>query len=619
MEGGSSGPLYSLQSSLPRLPVPTLEETFSRYLKSIEPIAKQHEFQTSVAAAREFLRPGGLGEKLQARLIRRFKDRQDSSWLAEWWNKLGYLHDREPVVFFVSYFYHFSDSPRAAEDRTQTGRAAALLHAALEFRRHVFKGTLPPEKVGKKGTPLCSTAYKYMFNACRVPDESADRVRLYPAAGNHHVLVIRRNRFYIVHVTDADGQPLSPRDIQHQLQAVIDQAGTPSEAPEARPVGVLTSWDRTQWAAAREQLVADGNGGLLERAEAAALVVCLDEGAPERRADVARALWHGDGRNRHFDKSVQIVVFRNGKAGLVGEHSMMDGMPTLRLADFMMKKTMGFSTTSTTAGATDGGASHPMGWTPVPVTPPRPLDLALSPASLRAIATAEVAFDQLVDEHEMNVLEFTGYGANTIKTFKVSPDAFVQMTLQLGVFKMTGEFWATYEPAQVRKFLHGRTACVRSLSSAAKEWVLSMEDDGDRRPTARRLDLLRKAAESHIEYARSAAEGKDVDRHLFGLQRVLAADESCSVFSDPVFARSKHWRMSTSHLTHEMFDGWGWGEVVPDGVGVAYSIKKRSLLFTVACRHRPEGWSSALCHHLQEALLDMRALCEHAPGTASKL
>lgn len=36
---------------------------------------------------------------------------------------------------------------------------------------------------------------------------------------------------------------------------------------------------------------------------------------------------HGDGRNRHFDKSVQIVVFRNGKAGLVGEHSMMDGMP----------------------------------------------------------------------------------------------------------------------------------------------------------------------------------------------------------------------------------------------------------------------------------------------------
>lgn len=49
---------------------------------------------------------------------------------------------------------------------------------------------------------------------------------------------------------------------------------------------------------------------------------------------------------------------------------------------------------------------------------------------------------------------------------------------------------------------------MRALSKAAKDWVLSMEkdDQADRRPTAHRLDLLRRAAESHIEYARSAAE-----------------------------------------------------------------------------------------------------------------
>lgn len=98
------------------------------------------------------------------------------------------------------------------------------------------------------------------------------------------------------------------------------------------PVGVLTTLGRTEWASARGQLLADGNEELLERAEAAALVVCLDESAPQSRAQVARALWHGDGRNRHFDKSVQIVVFSNGKAGLVGEHSMMDGMPVRKRA-----------------------------------------------------------------------------------------------------------------------------------------------------------------------------------------------------------------------------------------------------------------------------------------------
>lgn len=40
---------------------------------------------------------------------------------------------------------------------------------------------------------------------------------------------------------------------------------------------------------------------------------------------------------------------------------------------------------------------------PMQVTPPRQLDFALSPASLRNIAVAEAAFDSLVDAHEVSV------------------------------------------------------------------------------------------------------------------------------------------------------------------------------------------------------------------------
>ena len=39
----------------------------------------------------------------------------------------------------------------------------------------------------------------------------------------------------------------------------------------------------------------------------------------------------------------------------------------------------------------------------------------------------------------MEVFEFHHFGADKIKTFNISPDAFVQMALQLGVFKMTGD------------------------------------------------------------------------------------------------------------------------------------------------------------------------------------
>jgi carnitine O-acetyltransferase len=41
------------------------------------------------------------------------------------------------------------------------------------------------------------------------------------------------------------------------------------------------------------------------------------------------------GHNRWYDKSLQIICAKNGKAGLVGEHSMMDGMPMVDFTAFV--------------------------------------------------------------------------------------------------------------------------------------------------------------------------------------------------------------------------------------------------------------------------------------------
>ena len=45
---------------------------------------------------------------------------------------------------------------------------------------------------------------------------------------------------------------------------------------------------------------------------------------------------HGDGRNRWYDKAMQFIVFANGKAGMLGEHSMSDGMPSATVVDWML-------------------------------------------------------------------------------------------------------------------------------------------------------------------------------------------------------------------------------------------------------------------------------------------
>ena len=50
------------------------------------------------------------------------------------------------------------------------------------------------------------------------------------------------------------------------------------------------------------------------------------------------ACWHGDGKNRFFDKSMQFIVFDNGKAGFNGEHSNMEATITHRCCDWVLEK-----------------------------------------------------------------------------------------------------------------------------------------------------------------------------------------------------------------------------------------------------------------------------------------
>ena len=95
-------PLFKHQSQLPKLPVPSLEETLDRYLKSVHFLLSDAQFQQTTKVVNDF--KNGIGKELQRRLVARAESSQ-SSWLIDWWNDYAYMSYRDPVVINVNYFF----------------------------------------------------------------------------------------------------------------------------------------------------------------------------------------------------------------------------------------------------------------------------------------------------------------------------------------------------------------------------------------------------------------------------------------------------------------------------------------------------------------------------------
>ncbi|PVZ97110.1 hypothetical protein BB558_006955 [Smittium angustum] len=581
-----SGKLYQEQSSLPKLPVPTLEETLPKYLKSLEPLLSKDQLQQSKERISQFLE-SGEGKTLQTRLEDRAKDPNRASWLEEWWNDLAYLGYRDPVVPFVSYFYAYKDDKKM---RKGTKRAAAIVSTALKFWKQVVDETIEPEMVKK--VPLCSNSYQYMFNTCRIPKKPSDVPVQYDPELNKKITVVRNGIFYTLPIT-FEGSVLSISEIESQLEAIIKDA----DGTVAAKIGVLTGDYRDKWAENREILLASSpeNQKLLEEIESSIFLLCLDNTNPITQTEHSRGCWHGDGRNRFFDKPCQFIVFENGKAGFQGEHSMMDGTPTARLNEFVLNET--------TDPNFDFGS--PVVRSNLPH--PKPLIFKTDVSSLKAIQEAGERFDHEIGKQQLFSTVFHGYGKNIIsKTFGFSPDAFAQMIIQLAYYKLHGKCVPTYEPAQTRKFARGRTEACRVVSNQSVAWVKAMEDPSV--SNEEKVRLLSEASASHSKYIADAANGKGVDRHLLGLKLSVKSDEKMpSIFTDPAYGYSSSWRISTSNISIEKFSSWGWSEVVPDGYGIAYSVIKDSLQFNVTCMTNEHNLSAEkLCQCLIDAATDVR-------------
>ena len=548
--------MLRFEDSLPRLPVPSLEETSIRYLKSVHPLLNNAEYANTQRAVDAFIKGGSMGHQLQKRLQARREDPRHRNWIYEWWNDAAYLSYRDPIVPYVSYFYSHRDDRRR---RNPVKRAAALASAVLEFRRQVDEGTLEPEYM--KRLPISMESYQWMFNACRIPGKSADQPAKYKWQDNQYILVIRKNQFFKVPYS-IGGQQLNAFELEKQFSRIY------KIAQKSPAIGALTSQNRDVWYNARKALQSahPANVQALETIQAASFTICLDDASPITLEERAHQYWHGDGQNRWFDKPLQFIVNENGTSGFVGEHSMMDGTPTHRLNDYINMLIV----------TNKLDMSDPSVRSDLPE--PQPIKFHVNETVIREVHRAVSDFDALIAQHDLCVQAYQGYGKGLIKRFKCSPDAYVQMIIQLAYHKMYGYNRPTYESAATRRFQQGRTETCRSVSDESVAWCNAMADPEI--PLEECVKRFRAALNSHVRYLTDASNGNGVDRHLFGLKRCLKEGEELpEIFKDRAYGYSGTWYLSTSQLSSEFFNGYGWSQVVDEGWGIAYMINENSYVF----------------------------------------
>ena len=340
------------------------------------------------------------------------------------------------------------------------------------------------------------------------------------------------------------------RSLEHQFRRVYEMA------EKAPAVGIMTTENRDNWTDMRERLIKSnaGNKAALEAIESSSFVVCLDDATPVTLHERAHQYWHGDGSNRWFDKPIQMIVCDNGSSGFMGEHSMMDGTPTHRLNDTVMHWTFNEKL----------DFENPQLRSDIP--DPQPIKFQLSGENYADVALATTNHVGLISQHELRVEAYQGYGKGVMKKFKCSPDAYVQMLIQLAYKKFYGKNRPTYESAATRRFQEGRTETCRTVSDESVAFCDAMQHPLSTDEECR--EKFRKALAAHTEYITAASDGKGVDRHLFGLKKLLAPGEEVpEIFKDPAYSYSGSWYISSSQLSSEYYNGYGWSQVIDDGWG----------------------------------------------------
>ncbi|XP_074599176.1 choline O-acetyltransferase-like [Brevipalpus obovatus] len=658
------------KKDLPKPPVPELKDTLERYLSSLRVVLPSSQYEITKNTVENFEKDSKQGPFLQKLLQEYAKNTEN--WVTDLWLDDMYMNNPLPLPINSSPFCLFPrQNFRTVKDFIRY--AARIVCFTLKFKEQIDNELLTQEHGSglSDGKPLCMQTYKNFFKACRVPGHEKDHLTFQESPeAIGHIIVASRNQFFRINLTDT--YKIDEEALAEELKWIWNIS---RERESTSPsIGILTADHRKTWASVRAHLMQNSiNKQSLQWLETSLFTLCLDDSVFQRTSStkihrrdsvemarmessfMAQQLMHGGGveyysANRFYDKFLQILVGKDGICGIIFEHSASEGITVLRFADQLLielekNPISGSPIIKETTLPQQSGKPPSCGnketvtlkdaprklTSPVSVSPitlvtlpsanmatsvvmkkVQPLVWQIDKIISQAIEDASKRMNKLISDVDLVVLDFDGFGKNFIKDQSLSPDAFIQLALQLTYYKVHRKMVSSYESASLRQYRSGRVDSIRSNTVEALTWARALCDEIPNIKEQHKIDLFHKAMRKQVEIAKYTVDGYGPDNHLLGLREMAKKNgqELPLLFREKAYKEYLNFKLSTSQLVYDKVLLVGYGAVVPDGYGCSYRLNSNSIIFCITSFFSsPDTGSNYFAASLEGSLLQMRELC----------
>ncbi|XP_046962090.1 carnitine O-palmitoyltransferase 2, mitochondrial [Vanessa cardui] len=608
----SKVPTMHFQKSLPRLPIPELNNTQDRYLKALKPLLTNEQYSAAVKRTNSFV--ANEGKELQTKLVAKDKANKHTSYISDYWFDL-YLRDRAPLPINYNPLLVFQNDTRPAYN-AQLLRATNLLVSAVRFMLSLREQILDPEVYHMqpkksntslfrtvtgllpeslswygaylfKAFPLDMSQFDGLFNATRLPLLNKDKIYKDPTC--NHVVVQKNGNFYIFDVLDSDGNILSPSDFLGNLSKIIND----NSPKPTHPLGILTTQNRNEWAKQRKHLEETGNHEVLRKIDSAIFNLVLDDFVIEdNKHRILTQFLHADGLNRWFDKSFSMIVTKDGVSGINFEHSWGDGVAVLRFFQDIYAET----TTNPFVNPDTKPSNNSI--------TVKKLEFNIDDKSKSFVEKAKMEYKDWCDSLSIDYILYEGLTKGACKKFKVSPDCIMQLAFQAAYHLINGKFVGTYESCSTSAFKHGRTETMRPCTDKTKEFCEILHSNKTSHQELR--SIMQECSSYHSELVKQAAMGQGFDRHMFALMKI-AEDNNMprpELYDSYEYKFLNKSILSTSTLSAPSVLAGGFGPVAKEGFGIAYSAFPDKLGAAVAS-YRAHNNSTQFVEALHKSFVDI--------------